>query len=307
MIRVFINGSNGTTGLRLQQRLETREDITLLDIPFELRHDPQTKKEIMNSADLVFFCLPDDASKEDIQLIENPEVKVIDTSTAHRTLKEWTYGFAELAGQKEKIQTAYRLANPGCHASGFIALVAPLVQTGLLKKDAFLSCTSVTGYSGGGKKMIAQYEDKDCPTELKSPRLYGLTQQHKHLKEMVLLTGLETTPAFLPVVSDYYAGMETIIPIAPKDLTGTLKDVQELYANLYNGKVIQYKESIDSQGFIPAGSMEGKDSMEVSVTGNEERIVLVARFDNLGKGASGAAIQNMNLMMHMDETRGLSL
>lgn len=306
MTKVFIDGSTGTTGLRLQERLETRADITLLKIPYESRHDEKCKEEIMNASDIVFFCLPDDIAKNDAQLVRNGHVKIIDTSTAHRCDPEWTYGFPELKDQKDKIRNSQRVANPGCHASGFIALVSPLVEEGLLKKDAFLACTSITGYSGGGKKMIDQYQN-DADPLFKAPRFYGLTQNHKHLKEMVKYTGLETAPAFMPVVSNYYAGMETIIPLNKKDICGSLENIQQIYQHYYSSKLIHYEESVDANGFISACANSGRDDMEVSVTGNEDRIVLVARFDNLGKGASGSAIQNMNLLLGCEEEKGLIL
>lgn len=304
MTKVFIDGSTGTTGLRLRERLEKREDITLLEIPYESRHDETCKKEIMNASDIVFFCLPDDVAVSDALLVENEHVKIIDTATVHRCDEAWTYGFPELKGQREKIMYSHRVANPGCHASGFIALVAPLVEEGILKKDAFLACTSITGYSGGGKKMIAQYES-DADPLLKAPRYYGLTQNHKHLKEMVKYTGLETVPAFMPVVSDYYAGMETIIPLNKKDLLGNAEDIREVYRHYYADKMIRYKENMDESGFISAGAFALRDDMEVCVTGNDERVVLIARFDNLGKGASGSAVQNMNLLIGCAEDKGL--
>lgn len=304
MTKVFIDGSTGTTGLRLKERLETREDISLLEIPYDERHDASKKKEIMNEADIVFFCLPDDIAKSDALLVENEHVKIIDTATVHRCDPEWTYGFPELKDQREKIMMSKRIANPGCHASGFIALISPLIQEEILKKDAFLSCTSITGYSGGGKKMIAQYESYP-DISLSAPRYYGLTQNHKHLKEMVRFTGLETVPAFMPVVSNYYAGMETIIPLNPKDVLGTVENIREVYRHYYSEGLIRYKDAIDENGFISACMYAGRDDMEVSITGNEERIVLTAGFDNLGKGASGSAIQNMNLLMGCEEEKGL--
>lgn len=306
MTKVFIDGSTGTTGLRLRERLEKRDDITLLEIPYESRHDEKCKQEIMNASDIVFFCLPDDVAKSDAQLVTNENVKIIDTATIHRCDPLWTYGFPELKDQKEKILNSKRVANPGCHASGFVALVSPLIQEGLLKKDTFLTCTSITGYSGGGKKMIAQYESEKDPL-LEAPRFYGLSQNHKHLKEMVKFTGLETAPAFMPVVSNYYAGMETIIPLNKKEVLGSFKNIQDVYQQYYCGKMIHYVDAIDENGFVSACALNGRDDMVVSVTGNEERIVLVARFDNLGKGASGSAIQNMNLLMGCEEEKGLVL
>ena len=306
MTKVFIDGSAGTTGLRIRERLANREDITLVILPEELRKDPDARKVALNEADIVFLCLPDAASIEAVAMIENPNTAVIDTSTAHRTAQGWTYGFPELDGKREEIASSKRIANPGCHASGYIALVAPLVKAGLLDKDVALSCFSLTGYSGGGKKMIAEYEGQERNTLLDAPRQYGLTQQHKHLKEMVALCELETAPAFCPIVSDFYSGMEVTVPVFKKDLKGTMDDVKAVYKRCYEKGLVRYTEDSE-EGFLSAGALSGKDSMQVSVHGNEERILLVARYDNLGKGASGAAIQNMNILLGADEATGLEI
>ena len=310
MIRVFIDGSAGTTGLRIFERLGCRKDVELLSIPEEHRKDPAVKKEYFNNADIVFLCLPDAAAIESAALVENPDTVVIDTSTAHRTAEGWTYGFPELAGQKEKLLKAKRIANPGCHASGFISLIRPLTDAGVLKKDAMLSCFSLTGYSGGGKKMIADYESAERSRLLDAPRMYGLAQTHKHLPEMTKVCGLSVSPAFCPVVGDFYAGMEVIVPVSAQDLKIGLSDIRKLYADYYNtGKgLVHFAEDVSAEGgFLSAGAFAGRDDMEISVGGNEERILLVSRFDNLGKGASGAAIQNMNLVMGAEETEGLNV
>ena len=307
MTKVFIDGSAGTTGLRIRERLLQRKDLSLITLPEELRKEPEARKDAMNQADIVFLCLPDAAAMEAVTLVENPSVRVIDTSTAHRTNPAWVYGFPELNGQRQRIQKATRIANPGCHASGFIALVAPLVQAGLLGKDVFLSSFSLTGYSGGGKKMIADYEAPDRSPLLKGPRQYALTQQHKHLKEMVQVCGLNHAPVFCPIVGDFYSGMEVTVPLFAGDVHGNAEDIRTLYQTYYAKGLIRYAENGDADGMLSAAAFSGRDDMQVSVFGNEERILLTARFDNLGKGASGAAIQNMNLLLGVDETTGLNV
>lgn len=304
MPKIFIDGSAGTTGLRIRQRLTDRPDLELLEIPEAFRKNPAARQDCINAADVAFLCLPDAAAVEAVSLVENPNTVIIDTSTAHRTADGWAYGFPELTGLREKIRSSKRIANPGCHASGFISLAAPLVEKGLLKPDAALTCFSLTGYSGGGKKMIADYEAN--PDALCAPRMYGLSQKHKHLPEMQKLCGLEKAPLFSPIVSSYYAGMEVTIPLFASDLQGTIEDVRELYRSYYTGRFVRYTDA-EENGFLSAGKMAGFDDMEISVFGNDERITLVSRFDNLGKGASGAAIQNMNLVLGLDETTGLNL
>ena len=306
MTKVFIDGSAGTTGLRIRERLAGRKELTLLTLPEELRKDPAARKEAMNGADIVFLCLPDAAAIEAVGLVENPEVCIIDTSTAHRTSPDWVYGFPELVGS-EKIASANRIANPGCHASGFVALVRPLIEAGMLDKGAALSCFSLTGYSGGGKSMIAQYEALDRDPLLNAPRQYALGQQHKHLKEMVLLCSLEKAPVFCPIVADFYSGMEVTVPIFAEDMKGSVADIKAAYRAAYTGSLVHFDEGCDEGGFYSAGAYSGFDDMEISVSGNEERILLTARFDNLGKGASGAAIQNMNIRLGLPETTGLNL
>ena len=304
MTKIFIDGSAGTTGLRIVERLENRADIELIGIPSELRKDLKAREEAINAADIAFFCLPDAASVEAASLVHG-STAVIDTSTAHRTAEGWAYGFAELHGLREKIAGSKRVANPGCHASGFISLVEPLVHEGMIAPDTALTCFSVTGYSGGGKGMIADYEGEGRDPELDSPRQYGLTQEHKHLKEMVKISGLETAPVFCPIVADYYSGMAVTVPLFRKDLKGNVQDIIQLYQDCYRGPIVRFEPY--TEGMIAGNSLSGKDSMEITVAGNEERILLISRFDNLGKGASGAAIQNMNILLGLDETTGLVL
>ena len=305
MAKVFIDGSAGTTGLRIYDRLSVRSDIELIKLTEELRKDPTVRKEAINSADVVYLCLPDAAAIEAVSFLENKNTVIIDTSTAHRTNDAWAYGFPELKGMREKIKNAKLIANPGCHASGFVALVNPLVKAGLLKKDAYLSCFSLTGYSGGGKKMIADYEMEGRDKLLGAPRQYGLTQAHKHLPEMVKICGIENVPAFCPIVADFYSGMEVSVPVFKKDLTGDMNDIIDLYKNTYNTKIIHFDENADEGGFLSAAAFSGRDDMQICVSGNEDRIILTSRFDNLGKGASGAAIQNMNIVLGVDELAGL--
>ncbi len=306
MKKVFIDGSAGTTGLRIHERLFAREDLEILQIPEALRKDPEARKNLMNQADVVFLCLPDQAAIEAAELPTNPDTVIIDTSTAHRTLDTWEYGFPELTGRRERIAKAKRIANPGCHASGFIALVAPLVEKGLISKDEALSCFSLTGYSGGGKKMIAEYEDANRDTLLDAPRMYGLSQNHKHLPEMAKICGLSQSPIFCPIVAPFYSGMEVTVPVVKSQLNGTIDDVKDCYKAYYGEGLVHFTENADETGLLSAGTYSGKDTMEISVWGNEDRILLVARFDNLGKGASGAAIQNMNIVLGCPEDTGLS-
>ena len=307
MTNVFIDGSAGTTGLRIADRLAAREDISLIKLPEELRKSTEARKEAINSADIVFLCLPDPAAIEAVSLAENPNVKIIDTSTAHRTNPAWAYGFPELTGLRQKIRNSNRIANPGCHASGFVALVAPLVEQGILDKDIMLTSFSLTGYSGGGKKMIAEYEDPNRSALLKGPRQYALTQQHKHLKEMVAICGLTNAPAFCPIVADFYSGMEVTVPLFAKDIKGTAEDIKDLYKNYYAQGLVRYTDEADPDTMLSAQAFSGRDDLSVSVFGNDQRILLTARFDNLGKGASGAAIQNMNILLGIDEATGLNV
>ena len=307
MTKVFIDGSAGTTGLRIHERLSERNDITLLTIPDELRKEPDAKREISLSADIVFLCLPDDAAKEAVANIGGEGPVIIDTSTAHRTNPDWTYGMPELKGYRDRIKSSKRIANPGCHASGFIALVQPLVEAGLISRDELLTCFSITGYSGGGKKMIADYENADRDPLLSAPRQYALSQNHKHLKEMSVISSLNNLPIFSPIVSDFYCGMEVTVPLFANQLKGNVNDIKELYRSIYDGPIVRYSENPSEDGLMSASKFDHDDGMEISVLGNDERILLISRFDNLGKGASGAAIQNMNTVLGCDETTGLTL
>ena len=306
--KIFIDGKAGTTGLRIFERLEDFKGIEIITLSEEKRKDLKARKEALNSADIAFLCLPDDAARESVSLVENDNTVVIDTSTAHRTDEAFAYGFPELsASHREKIKQSKRIAVPGCHASGFIALVYPLVESGILSENENLSCFSLTGYSGGGKKMIAEYEDEKRDELLDAPRQYGLTQQHKHLKEMKAISKIENAPAFCPVVAPFYSGMEVTVPIFKsmlKDGT-TFNDIKNIYKSKYNGPIVNFVDGNDENGFISAGAYSGLDTMEISVFGNEDRIILTARYDNLGKGASGAAIECLNIVLGQDETTGL--
>ena len=304
MKKVFIDGSAGTTGLRIRERLADRHDIELTVLPEALRKDPAARRDALNAADVAFLCLPDAAAVEAVGMMGNPKTVVIDTSTAHRTAAGWEYGFPELLGRRERIAASTRIANPGCHASGFIALVEPLVRLGLLTPDASLSAFSLTGYSGGGKKMIADYESASTPLHL-GGRQYALEQSHKHLPEMVRVCGLSTAPVFSPIIVPSYSGMETTIPLFAKDVKGSADDIRKAYADYYRSGLVRFVADSSESGILSSAALSGRDDMEVSVFGNDERILLVARFDNLGKGASGAAIQNMNIVIGADERTGL--
>ncbi len=308
--KIFIDGKAGTTGLRIFERLGARDDIEIILLSDEERKNADARKRALNSADIAFLCLPDDASREAVAMTENPDTVLIDTSTAHRTLDGWAYGFPELSADfDEKLKAAKRIAVPGCHASGFIALVKPLIDEGIITHDALLTCHSVTGYSGGGKKMIADYENNGRDSLLDAPRQYALTQQHKHLKEMKAITGLDNAPVFCPIVSDFYSGMMVTVPLFASQLNEgkTVDDIKRAYAEKYNTNIVCYKEAIDDAGFASAHKLHGTDSMLVGVSGNDERILLIALYDNLGKGASGAAVECMNIVMGADKTEALDL
>lgn len=310
MKKIFIDGSAGTTGLRIAERLESRNDIELIRLTEENRKDTVARKKALNEADIAFLCLPDSAAIEAVSLIDNPNTVVLDTSTAHRTNDSFAYGFPELSDCSfEKIKNSKRIAVPGCHASGFISLIFPLIEKGILKKDALLSCFSLTGYSGGGKKMIAEYEDAERDMLLDAPRQYALGQTHKHLPEMTAVTGLENAPAFIPVVGDFYSGMEVTVPIFPSFLNDGfgIEDIKAVYREKYTGPVVTFKENLAEGGFASANALEGKDSMEITVAGNQDRILLISRYDNLGKGASGAAVECMNIVLGANLTEGLEI
>ena len=304
MTKIFIDGSAGTTGLRIRERLADREGIEILVLPEELRKDVEARRVALNSADIAFLCLPDAAAIEAVGLVDNDHTVIIDTSTAHRTADGWTYGFPELVGA-DTIKQSKRIANPGCHASGFVALVAPLVKAGIIPADAKLTCFSLTGYSGGGKPMIAAYEAEDRDPLLGAPRQYGLAQKHKHLPEMAKVCGLTYDPVFCPIVGDFYSGMEVTVMLHGDDLNGDIEAVKAAYRAAYTGKLVHFDDAVSEGGFLSAAAYSGRDDMEITVNGNEERIILTARFDNLGKGASGAAIQNMNILLGCDPTTGL--
>ena len=336
--KVFIDGSAGTTGLRIRERLASRRDLELVILPEEVRKDVEARRAALNGCDVAFLCLPDAAAVEAVSLVENPDVVVIDTSTAHRTADGWEYGFPELAGRRARIAQAKRIANPGCHASGFVALVEPLVRAGVVARDEKLCAFSLTGYSGGGKKMIAEYEVRlqngeavssplqnghgtSCGSgeDAASPlffggRQYALGQKHKHLPEMAKICGLANAPCFSPIVVPHLSGMEVTVQLfrsqlrSPSGAIPTVEDLKGLYRSCYagNGLVRLVDDPAAAEGgFLSSAGLSGRDDMEVSVYGNDERIVLVSRFDNLGKGASGAAIQNMNLVLGCAENEGL--
>ena len=306
--KIFIDGREGTTGLQIDQRLAARDDIELLSIAEDKRKDADERKKLLNAADLVFLCLPDAAAKEAVAMIDNPNTRVIDASTAHRVSPGWVYGFPELSKlHRSRIAESKRVANPGCHATGFISVVYPLVELGILPADAALTCFSLTGYSGGGKKMIAQYEAADKEACLFSPSVYGLDQNHKHLPEMRIHSGLETAPVFCPVVDDYYKGMATTVPLHYSQLKGVsgLRDVREALAEFYRDQVLIRVAETESRPKLFGNSLAGSNGLELVVAGNDERLTVTALFDNLGKGASGAAVQNMNLMLGFDEAKGL--
>lgn len=308
MTKVFIDGSQGTTGLRIFDRLSAREDIELITLPEELRKDLDARVNAINSSAITFLCLPDAAAIE-VAEKANDNVRILDTSTAHRTSEQWIYGFPEVFENGfEMVKNANRVAVPGCHASGFIALVKPLVDAGVLPQDALITCHSITGYSGGGKGMIAEYEGEGRPIIFDAPRQYSLAQQHKHLKEMKAITGIENPPIFCPIVSDFYSGMCVTVPLFKEQLINSdINDIKAIYKNKYNGPIVNFLDEIGENGLVSANGIMGKDNMQIFVEGNEDRILLIARYDNLGKGASGAALQCMNIMMGADITTGLDI
>ena len=308
MVNVFIDGKEGTTGLQIFERLGSRKDINIVSLPEETRKDPAARKQCINEADIVFLCLPDAAARESVSLCENERVKIIDASTAHRTNPQWAYGFPELSAEhRRRIAEGKRIAVPGCHASGFISLVYPLVVGGIVAPDYPFVCHSVTGYSGGGKKMIAEYESEGRSPELDSPRQYALGQQHKHLPEMQAVCGLSYAPSFQPIVADYYSGMCVTVPLHTRLMRKkmSVKDIQEYFAEYYAGQNF-VKTMKESKSFLPANPLVGTNNMEIYADGNEERILLASVFDNLGKGASGAAVQCMNILLGMDERTSLT-
>ena len=305
MTKVFIDGSAGTTGLRIWQRLAGRKDLTLITLPEELRKDLNARKDALNGADVAFLCLPDAAAIEAVSLIESDHVAVIDTSTAHRVSPDWDYGFPELSSEhRQAIIHSKRVANPGCHASGFIAGVYPLVKSGVISADFPLTAYSLTGYSGGGKKMIAEYEDENRNPRHESDRIYATSLTHKHLPEMRKLCGLTKKPVFSPIVGDFYAGMATSVLLPGVDAQRAWEALSDHYAGQ---KLVSVAPQGGDEPVIYADTYAGKDTMRIQISGQQDQCMVTAIFDNLGKGASGAAIQNMNLLLGLEETTGLSL
>ena len=308
--KVYIDGKEGTTGLQIYERLGSRDDIELLLIDEDKRKDTEERRKFLNAADLVFLCLPDAAAIEAVSLIDNPNTRVIDASTAHRTNPDWDYGFPELSPEHlENIKKSKRVANPGCHATGFIACVYPLVAMGILPANALLSSFSLTGYSGGGKKMIAQYESADKEADLFAPCPYGMGQGHKHLPEMQAVCGLAHKPVFSPIVDDYYKGMATTVPLHMSQLKGvaTVADVREKLQAYYDGQKMVTVSAAADTAKIYGNAKAGQDTLEIIVAGNDEQFTVTALFDNLGKGASGAAVQNMNIMLGFEADKGLNV
>ena len=313
-VKIFIDGSEGTTGLRIHERFAEREDVELLPISSELRKDKEERKRLINSSDITFLCLPDAAAEESVSLIENDHVRIIDTSTAHRTMEGWAYGFPELSKEhREAIAAGNRIAVPGCYATGFISLVYPMVAEGLISADYPVSAFGISGYSGGGRKMIAAYEAEEREDALLAPREYALSQAHKHLKEMKKIPGLKREPLFSPIVADYYSGMVVSVPVYT-DLMNKGRTPQEVWkylADFYAGsrfvRVMPFGAEEASANMLAGNAMSGRDSLRIYVTGNEDRVLLSSQFDNLGKGASGAAIQCLNIALGCEESKGLHL
>lgn len=310
--KVFIDGKEGTTGLQIFERFEKRSDIEVLLIDEDKRKDVNERKRLINSSDITFFCLPDAAAKEAAALVENPSTRIIDASTAHRTDPDWAYGFPELSSaHRERISSAKKVANPGCYASGFISIVYPLVEAGVLPKDYPVISHAVSGYSGGGKKMIAAMDGAKTK-EMFSPRQYALSQNHKHIPEMQKICGLEYPPMFNPIVDDFYAGMVVSVPLVARTLPKkyTPEDIHSVLSQHYAGQRFVKVMELGGgdtlpDGFLPANTLEGSNQLQIFVFGNDDRILIASRLDNLGKGASGAAVQNMNIMLGLDEAAGL--
>lgn len=313
-VKVYIDGQEGTTGLKILERFSGRNDIELLRISEDKRHDPEERAKFINMSDFTFLCLPDDAAREAVSLVkEGSNVRIIDASTAHRILPDWAYGFPELSpAHREKIAASGRVAVPGCYASGFASVVYPLVSSGIIPADFPVFAYATSGYSGAGKKTIAVYEGEDRPDEFGSPRMYALSQQHKHLPEMKAISGLTHTPMFSPIICDYYSGMVVSVPIQTRQLEkpATAKQIHEMYAEHYTGaKLIEVMPLMSAEEqksfFLASNTLSGQNKMQIFVFGNDEQIMLCSRLDNLGKGASGAAVQCLNIMMGIDETTGL--
>lgn len=309
MIKVFIDGKEGTTGLQIYDRLSARDDISLITLPEEKRKDTDARRECLNSADVSFLCLPDKAAIEAVELVTNPNAKIIDASTAHRTNPDWVYGFPELSKERrEQIASFKRLANPGCHATGFISIVAPLVRGGIAPADYPFVAHSLTGYSGGGKKTIAQYNDKNRDRELSSPREYALGLSHKHLPEMVRECGLSQAPLFNPIICDFYSGMCVTVPLFTNLLNKKMgvKDIRDYFAEYYERQnLVKVASEEEVPAFLASNALTNSNGLKIFVSGNDDRIFIASVFDNLGKGASGAAVQNMNIMFGLDECTSL--
>jgi N-acetyl-gamma-glutamyl-phosphate reductase len=311
MKKIFIDGKDGTTGLKIYKRFENRSDIELLLIDSDKRKDAKERARLINESDITFLCLPDAAAIEAVSLVENENVKIIDTSTAHRTLEGWAYGFPELSKEhRAKIEQSNRIAVPGCYASGFNSIVYPLVKSGFISADYDIVCFALSGYTGAGKKGIAQYEDNNRDSELDSPRLYALTQEHKHLKEMKTVSSLTKQPIFSPIICDYPQGMVVSVPLYADKMSKkySLQDIYEMFAQHYAGSdIVKVRPLGYTQGMIGTNNFANRDDMEIEINGNSDRIIITSRFDNLGKGASGAAIQCMNIAMGIDEKTGLNI
>ncbi|MCC8073100.1 MAG: N-acetyl-gamma-glutamyl-phosphate reductase, partial [Clostridiales bacterium] len=302
---------DGTTGLKIYNRFDRRNDIELLLIDPEKRKDATERAKMINESDITFLCLPDAASREAVSLVKNDNVKIIDTSTAHRTLPDWAYGFPELSKQlREKIETSKRIAVPGCYASGFNSIVFPLIKSGMITPDYDVTCFALSGYSGAGKKGIAQYEDENRDNELDSPRIYALSQEHKHLKEMKAISTLSKEPCFSPIICDYPQGMVVSVPLFTDKMTKkyTVNDIYEMFSHHYDGSdIVKVRRPGYTENMVGSNNFADRDDMEIEIHGNDDRILITSRFDNLGKGASGAAIQCMNIAMGIDEKTGLNI
>lgn len=314
MFKVYIDGQSGTTGLRINERLSKRDDIEILKISEDKRHDEEERKKFINASDVVFLCLPDDAAVEAVKLCTNPNTVIIDASTAHRTNPMWAYGFPELDKSfLDKIKESKRIANPGCYASGFMSIAYPLVHMGICANDYPFAANAISGYSGAGKKGIAEYEDKNRSYEYDAPRLYAMSMAHKHLPEMQVIAGLAEKPLFNPYVCDFLEGMLVTIPLYTNRLTKkyTVKEIHDLFEDYYKGqdfvRVMPLKDKGTEDGFLSAAHLAGKDYMEIYFAGNDDRINITCALDNLGKGASGAAIESMNIVLGLDPKTGLEM
>lgn len=312
--KIFIDGSEGTTGLRIAERFRNRDDVELMKISPDLRKDINERKKLINESDITFLCLPDAIARESVSLVENDNVTIIDGSTAHRTAEGWTYGFPELdSAQRQKLKESKRISVPGCHATGFISLAYPLISQKVLAADFPVSSYSLTGYSGGGKVRIAEYKDANRSKDFDAPREYALSQQHKHLPEMKYITGLTREPLFTPIIADYYSGMVVSLPLYTEFLNGpkTAEEVHDFYCNYYAGekfiKVMPFGSEKEHNNFMNGNQCSGWDGLLIYVTGNADRVLINSQFDNLGKGASGAAIQCMNIKLGCAEEKGLNL